>query len=140
MQKAWRFATVLALVVLCAPYSLTAQETPADDEDRSAPAHVVTEDDLRAAATAEADRDAADRALLQRLLEREDVREIAGKAGLDVERAQEAVPQLDDEEVQRLAAMATDVEDQPAGGQTTITITSTAIIIALLVIILIMVA
>lgn len=101
--------------------------------------HVTSDADLRSAVAERTDREAADRAVLERLLDREEVREIAGDADLDLERAKDAVAQLDGEELGRLASMARDAEDALAGGQTTITITSTAIIIALLVIILLIV-
>lgn len=110
---------------------------PADSLD--AQEHITSDADLRSAVAERTDREAADRAVLERLLEREEVREIAGEAGLDLERAKDAVPQLDGKELDRLASMAVDAEDALAGGQATVTITYTAVIIALLVIILLVV-
>lgn len=122
-----RLGTLLVFLILAAAGGVEAQE------------HTVTDEALRGAVAAEVDSEAADRALLERVLARDEVRRVAEKAGLEVEHAQDATGQLEREELARLASMATDVEDQLAGGQATITITTTAIIIALLVIILILV-
>jgi hypothetical protein len=82
----------------------------------------------------------ADRDTVLRLLERDDVKEIAGEAGLDLRRAASAVATLTGEELASLAVQARQVERDLAGGQSTITISTTLIIIALLIIILIVVA
>ena len=86
-------------------------------------------------ATADADRDT-----LRRLLERPEVREIAGQAGLDLKTAQNAVATLQGEQLAGLAAQASQVEQALAGGQSRIVISTTLIIVALLVLILIIVA
>lgn len=101
--------------------------------------HTVTDAELNQAVTAEVDREAADRAVLKDVLARPEVRAVAEDAGLELERAQQAVDQLEPGEAQRLASMAVDVEDQLAGGQS-ITITTTAIVIVLLILILLIVA
>ena len=81
----------------------------------------------------------ADRDTVLRLLEREEVRKIAGEAGFDIRRAASAVATLDGPELANLAAQARQVDESLAGGQS-VTISTTLIIIALLVIILIVVA
>lgn len=82
----------------------------------------------------------ADRALVQRLLERSDVQALADEIGLDVRRAQAAVATLGGEQLSDLAARARLAEQSLAGGQSRITISTTLIIIALLVLILLIVA
>ncbi len=81
-----------------------------------------------------------DRAVVQRLLERPDVRKLAAEIGLDVRRAQAAVATLDGEQLSQLAAQARQAELALAGGQSSVRISTTLIIIALLVIILLIVA
>jgi hypothetical protein len=68
------------------------------------------------------------------------VRELAGKLGLDLKRAEVAVATLDDVELGVIAARARTVNDALAGGQSTVTISTTVIIIGLLVLILLIVA
>ncbi len=61
------------------------------------------------------DEDAA-RDNIRRLLQREDVRELARGYGLDARRAEAAVGTLQGEELQRLASQAAAVDSQLAGG------------------------
>ncbi|MDX1632928.1 MAG: hypothetical protein R3234_13740 [Thermoanaerobaculia bacterium] len=102
--------------------------------------HTVTDQELRSAVRADVEAERADRALVDRVLARGEVRSVAEKAGVDVERARRAVPLLEGGELSRVASLAGDLEEQLAGGQSTITITTTTLIIALLVLILIIVA
>lgn len=127
MEKVAKIGSLLALALLLAPGFAPAQE------------HAATDAELRSAVAERTEREEADRAVLERLLEREEVREIAGKAGIDVERAKDAVAGLDGRELAALAAAARDVEDRLAGGQATIRITYSALVLALLVAILILV-
>jgi acetyl-CoA carboxylase carboxyltransferase component len=83
---------------------------------------------------------ADDREAIRRVLEIEQVREVAEGAGLDLKRAETAVAALDDAEVGLIAAQARAVNDVLAGGQSTVTISTTVIIIGLLVLILLIVA
>jgi ferritin-like metal-binding protein YciE len=80
------------------------------------------------------------RATIERLLEREQVREIAARAGIDIESVETAASALDGEELAEVASQAQTIDDSLAGGQSSITISTTVIIIALLVLILIIVA
>ena len=82
---------------------------------------------------------ADDREAIRRLLAIEQVREVAEDAGLDLKRAESAIAALDDAEVGLIAAQARAVNDALAGGQSTVTISTTAIIIGLLVLILLIV-
>ena len=83
---------------------------------------------------------ADDREAIRRVLKTEQVREVAEGAGLDLRRAETAVAALDDAEVGLIAAQARAVNDVLVGGQSTVTISTTAIIIGLLVLILLIVA
>jgi hypothetical protein len=78
----------------------------------------------------------ADRLAIRALLEREQVREIAAGAGIDIARASAAVATLDGAELQQLAGQARAVDEALAGGQGTVTLKTTTIIIGLLVLIL----
>jgi hypothetical protein len=83
---------------------------------------------------------ADDREAIRRVLEIEQVREVVEGAGLDLRRAETAVAALDDAEAGLIAAQARAVNDVLAGGQSTVTISTTVIIIGLLVLILLIVA
>jgi hypothetical protein len=83
---------------------------------------------------------ADDREAIRRVLEIQQVREVAEGIGLDLKRAETAVAALDDAEVVLIAAQARAVNDALAGGQSTVTISTTVIIIGLLVLILLIVA
>jgi acetyl-CoA carboxylase carboxyltransferase component len=83
---------------------------------------------------------ADDREAIRRVLEIQQVREVAEGAGLDLRRAETVVAALDDAEVGLIAAQARAVNDALAGGQSTVTISTTVIIIGLLVLILLIVA
>ena len=81
----------------------------------------------------------ADRQVIRDVLKRDEVRDVARKAGLDIVRAEAAVATLSGTELQDAARRARVVNERLAGGGN-ITISTTTIIIALLVIILIIVA
>jgi hypothetical protein len=82
----------------------------------------------------------AQRQSILRLLERPEVQQVAGEAGLDLKTAMSAVATLQGEQLAAVAAQASQVEEALAGGQSRIVISTTLIIIALLVLILIIVA
>ena len=73
------------------------------------------------------------------LLRRHEVRDIAAKAGLSIERAETAVAMLDGKNLQEAAQQARQVQDNLAGGANTNVISTTTVIIVLLIIILIVV-
>ena len=81
----------------------------------------------------------ADRQMVLRLLEREEVKAIAGQAGLDLKTAQSAVATMSPEELEAVTTQARLADRALAGGQT-ITLNAVWIIIGLLIIILIVVA
>jgi hypothetical protein len=82
----------------------------------------------------------ADRGAIRHLLERQEVREVAARAGIDITRAEAAVATLDAAELHEIAEQARAVDDSLAGGQSRITLSTTTIIIGLLVLILLIVA
>lgn len=109
------------------------------------PAHAQTSHAARQSALDAAVQDhvaasAADRETVLRLLERPEVQAIAGDIGLDLRRAETAVSTLDGQQLTDLAAQARQAEQALAGGQSSITISTTLIIIGLLVLILIILA
>ena len=79
----------------------------------------------------------ADREAIKTLLQRAEVREVAGKAGLSLEKAAAAAATLQGDDLRQLAEQARQVDNQLAGGQSTLVISTTTIIIVLLLVILI---
>lgn len=106
----------------------------------SAQQHVADQSSLDQVIADHVRQKADDREAIRRVLANEKVREVAEGAGLDLKRAETAVAALDDAEVGLIAAQARAVNDALAGGQSTVTISTTAIIIGLLVLILLIVA
>ena len=82
----------------------------------------------------------ADREAIRALLQRAEVREVANKAGLSLEKAQAAVSMLQGQDLNRAASQARQVQDNLAGGASTIVISTTTVIIVLLVLLLVAVA
>ena len=82
-------------------------------------------------------RDQADRAAIRTLLQRQEVREIAGQAGLSLDKAIAGASTLQGDDLRQLAERARQVDNTLAGGQSTLVISTTTIIIILLLVILI---
>ena len=82
-------------------------------------------------------RDQADRAGIRTLLQRQEVREVAGKAGLSLDKAIAGASTLQGDALRQLAEQARQVDNTLAGGQSTLVISTTTIIIVLLLVILI---
>jgi hypothetical protein len=101
--------------------------------------HVIGRAALDQAVQQRVTQDQADRDAIMSLLQRQDVRDIAAKAGLSVEKAQTAVTMLHGKDLQGAAEQARQVQDTLAGGASTIVISTTTIIIILLLVILIVV-
>jgi cell division protein FtsL len=99
--------------------------------------HVIGRAALDKAVQQRVNQEQADREAVLSLLQRQDVREIAAKAGLSVEKAQTAVTMLHGKDLQEAAQQARQVQDNLAGGASTVVISTTTIIIVLLIIILI---
>jgi len=121
-----RFLAVCLALLIMAP-SVSAQD------------HVIARSILDKAVQQRVSQERADREVILSLLQRQDVRDIAAKAGLSIEKAQTAVTMLQGKDLQQAAQQARDVQDNLAGGASTIVISTTTIIIILLIIILIVV-
>jgi hypothetical protein len=78
----------------------------------------------------------AKRSIVRDALARPQVKEIAAMAGVDVERLTASVAVLDDQDLNRAAASAGQINDTLAGGASTIVISTTTVIIVLLLILL----
>ena len=102
--------------------------------------HVVDQRALDQQVAAKVAETVEQRAVIERLLEREQVRSIAERTGIELADVKAAVATLEGDELAQLAAHAQGVDDSLTGGQSTITISTTTIIIGLLVLILIVVA
>jgi hypothetical protein len=114
---------------LALPAAVRAQQTP-----------IVDQATLDQAVAAHAQRSDSDRRAIRGMLERQQVRQIAARAGIDLKRAESAIAALDGNELHQIAEQARAVNDSLAGGQSRVTISTTTIIIGLLVLILIVVA
>jgi hypothetical protein len=99
--------------------------------------HVISKADLAKAVAERVRQDQADRAAIVSLLQRVEVRTIAARAGLSVDKATAAVSVLQGDDLRELASQARQVNNDLAGGASTIVISTTTIIIVLLIIILI---
>jgi hypothetical protein len=97
--------------------------------------HVVGDNEIQARMDQQIGQAAADRQAIQIMLQRADVRQIAGAAGLDLERASAAAAVLSGPSLEKLAAQAREVNAGLVGGDT-IVLSVTAVIIILLIIIL----
>ena len=103
----------------------------------SAQDHVINKSALDQAVQQRVSQEQADRDVIVSLLQRAEVREIASKAGLSVEKAEAATATLHGKDLAAAAAQARQVQNNLAGGANTIVISTTTIIIVLLLIILI---
>ena len=103
-------------------------------------AHVADQSALNLVLSERVAQDEADRAVVHRVLNHPHLQTVAGRLGVDLIQAQAAVSTLEGSELQALAAQAQYVDSALAGGQSTITLSTTTIIIGLLVLVLIIVA
>jgi hypothetical protein len=110
--------------------------TSAGAQDR----HAVPASALATAVQDHADTVAADREAIREALNRPEVRTVAERTGLDLDRAAASIDKLDSSTLARAAESARQVNDALVGGASTVTISTTTIIIVLLLIILILVA
>ena len=102
--------------------------------------HVASQAALDAAIQQHVDHTDAQRAAVLRVLERDEVKSVAGRVGIDLTTASTAVAAMQGQELSAAASQAQQVEQALAGGQSKLVISTTTIIIALLVIILLVVA
>jgi len=106
----------------------------------SAQDHVIGQSALDKAVQQRVSQEQADREAITSLLQRSEVREIAAKAGISLDKAQAAVSTLQGKDLQQAAQQARQARNDLAGGASTIVISTTTIIIVLLLVILIVVA
>jgi hypothetical protein len=126
-------ATTLFLGIFGPQFS-SAQTSPAVQPHSASPAAIsealqerVTETD-------------AQRERVRQLLQRPEVRELAGRLGLDLRTAESAVGTLEGQQLTDAAAQAARIDNALAGGQSRITISTTFLIIALLLLIVLILA
>jgi hypothetical protein len=105
----------------------------------SAQDHVIGKSTLDKAVQQRVTREQTDRDAILSLLQRAEVREVAAKAGLSLDKARTAVSTLQGADLQQAASQARQVQNDLAGGASTIVISTTTIIIILLLVILIVV-
>lgn len=99
--------------------------------------HVVGQSALDKAVQQRVSQEQADREAIVALLQRSEVRDIASKAGISMEKAEAAVSTLQGKDLQQAAQQARQVQNDLAGGASTVVISTTTIIIVLLLVILI---
>jgi hypothetical protein len=118
--------------LLCVFLSLPSLSASADEK------HVVGAADLARMMQERVDFDRANRELIERVLGRAEVRDVAQRFGLDIRRAETVVPTLAGSELEDLAARAGDVERALTGGDSIVLTTTTIIVIALLVTVIVL--
>jgi hypothetical protein len=129
MRRTYVWLSVVLLTVFAAAPRILAQDS-----------HAASQSAIDAALQQHVDAAAADRAAVQRLLERDEIKAVAGQSGLDLTRAADAVATMNAADLARVSAQASQVEQALSGGQSRVTISTTFLIIALLVLILLIVA
>jgi ABC-type multidrug transport system fused ATPase/permease subunit len=117
-------ALALTLVFLAASAPVTA-----------ATDHVVSGSDIQRALRQQTQAD-TQRATILGLLQRQELRELAARAGLDMRSAESAVRTLEGEELTSLAQHASAAERELAGGVKTITISVVTLLLIVIIIIL----
>ena len=106
----------------------------------SAQDHVITTSELNKAVQQRVTSEQADRAAITSLLQRAEVREVAAKAGLSLDKAQAAVSALQGADLQQAASQARQVQNDLAGGASTVVISTTTIILVLLIVLIVALA
>jgi hypothetical protein len=137
MRSTCAFVAVVLSIVMAAP---RIQASSPGAGQSAPPTHIAGQAVLDAAVQEHARATDRDREAVRLFLQRADVRAIAGKSGIDIRRAESAVAAMDASEVANMAAQARAASETLAGGQGSVTISTTAIIIGLLVLILLIVA
>lgn len=105
----------------------------------SAQSHVINKSALDQAVQQRVSQEQADRESIVALLHRSEVREVAARAGLSLDKAEAAVSTLKGDQLSQVASQARQVQNDLAGGASTIVISTTTVIIVLLIVILIVV-
>ncbi len=102
--------------------------------------HAVSPTALAQTVTAQVAQQDSHRAAIHEALNRPEVRDVAAKSGLNLDRMNASIDTLSGPALSQVASAATQVNQALVGGASTIVISTTTIIIALLVILLIVVA
>ena len=100
--------------------------------------HVISTSALDQAVQQRVSQDQANREAILSLLQRQDVRDIAGKAGLSIDQARAGISMLQGKDLEQAAEQARVVQDSLAGGGN-VTVSTTTIIIVLLLLILVLI-
>ena len=137
MRSTCAFVAVVLSILMAAP---RIQASSPGAGQSAPPTHIAGQSVLDAAVQEHARTADRDRETVRLFLQRADVRAIAGTYGVDIRRAESAVAAMDASEVANMAAQARAANETLAGGQGSVTISTTAIIIGLLVLILLIVA
>ena len=130
----------LRVVVLCTFIAMPGVARASQGPATQSTPHVADQTALDAAIQQHVSTADQDRETVRRVLQRDEVGQIAGKMGIDLRRADAAVATMSPSDVARVAAQARQAEEGLAGGASTVTISTTTIIIGLLVLILLIVA
>jgi hypothetical protein len=128
---------VLALVTV---FSLSTATRALAADGQAAATHAASQTALDAALQQHAASTAAERDVVLRVLDHAQVKEVAGRLGVDLRQAKSAVATMNPQQLAQVSVQATAVDQALAGGASTVVISTTTIIIALLVVILIIVA
>ena len=127
MRKSVSVLSIVLSVLIAAPHTQAQTHTaPQAALDAAVQQHVTSVD--------------AERAAIQRVLEKSEVKAVAARAGIDMRTVTRAVSTMDAADLAAVAAQAQQVDRALAGGASTIVISTTTIIIALLVVILLVIA
>jgi hypothetical protein len=102
--------------------------------------HVINKSALDQAVQQRVSQDQADRDAIRSFLQNPQVKSVAAKAGLPIEKAEKAVSTLQGDELRQAAGQARTVNQDLAGGATVVITTTTIIIILLIVILIIALA
>lgn len=138
MRHAKKFGLgILFVTAFCAVFAVFANTSWSAGVTADTPRHVVDAIGIQAQIDQQQGQVDTDRQAIRLMLQREDVRRVAGAAGLDLERAGAAAALLSGAQLESMAAQARVINSDLAGGDSSVVISTTAIIIALLVLILI---
>ena len=129
------FALVLVFV-----FSLGLADRALAADGQAPAAHAASPAALDAALQQHATTTAAQRDAVIRVLDRAEVKEVAGRIGIDLRQAKSAVATMDAQQLAQVSQQARQVDQALVGGASSVVISTTTIIIALLVVILIIVA
>jgi hypothetical protein len=99
--------------------------------------HVADVSDVRQAIASQVQADQSNRATLVRVLQHRQVRDAAARMGVDLDRAERAIPTLSSAELATLAASARNVERDLAGGDVVVIGVTTLLLILILVVLLV---